>query len=156
FEMTLAHASISLIRNAAYLTWRYGPGSPHAGARIGVIPDRSGELVGYVVAWTSPSNEKAGVIFDLHAMPRPPPETFSALLTVPSRRIRSEGGRVARMQWIPGPTSAPLAVLRANHFVKRAQRHELLVKFQDEAAHAAALDPSIWSYSYGDAEASHA
>ena len=156
FSSTLEARSISLVRDATYLSWRYGPLSPHRSRSIGVVTDAHGELDGYVVSATSTSvGDPSGYIFELHARPGAPAPVFSALLNFACRRIRREGGHLARLHWIRGVTGVPEDVLRANHFGRRAHQHVLLVKFRDPALQAAAAEASKWDYGFGDAEASH-
>jgi GNAT superfamily N-acetyltransferase len=156
FSTTLEARSISLVRDSTYLSWRYGPLSPHRSRTIGVVTDAQGELDGYVVSATSPSlGDPSGYIFELHARPGAPAQVFGALLNFACRRIRREGGRLARMHWIRGVTGVPEPVLRANFFRRRAHQHVLLVKFKDPALQAAAAEASKWDYGFGDAEASH-
>jgi hypothetical protein len=156
FSTTLEARSISLVRDSTYLSWRYGPLSPHRSRTIGVVTDSQRELEGYVVCATSPSQgDRSGYIFELHARPGAPAQIFSALLTFACRRIRREGGHLARFHWIRSVTGVPEPVLRANRFRRRAHQHVLLVKFRDPALQAAAAEASRWDYGFGDAEASH-
>ena len=156
FAATLEARSISLVRDSTYLAWRYGPLSPHRSRTIGIVTDRQKELDGYVVSATAPSQvDRSGYIFELHVRPGAPPSTFSALITFACRRLRREGGRLARLHWIRSTTGVPEPVLRANRFARRAHQHVLLVKFRDAALQAAAAEVSRWDYGFGDAEASH-
>jgi hypothetical protein len=156
FSATLTSRSISLVRDSTYLTWRYGPLSPHRSRTIGLVTDTQGELEGYVVSATSPNaSDRSGYIFELHVRPGAPSSIFTALLTFACRRIRREGGTLARLHWIHGLTGAPEGVLLANRFRKRAHQHVLLVKFRDSDLQAAAAEASRWDYGFGDAEASH-
>jgi GNAT superfamily N-acetyltransferase len=156
FSATQNPRSISLVRDSTYLAWRYGPLSPHSSRTIGIVTDAQGELEGYVVSATSPSaTARSGYIFELHVRPGLPATTLTALLTFACRRIRSEGGRLARLHWIRGLTGAPESALDANHFRKRPHQHVLLVKFRDPALQTAAAEASRWDYGFGDAEASH-
>jgi hypothetical protein len=43
---------------------------------------------------------------------------------------------------------------RLGFFPRQGRRHTLLVKFADRGLHKAALDPTNWSYTTGDGEAS--
>jgi hypothetical protein len=156
FSATLEARSISLVRDATYLAWRYGPLSPHRSRTIGVVTDRQRELEGYVVCATATSrDDRSGYIFELHVRPGAPASTFSALLTFACRRLRRQGARLARLHWIRSTTGVPDTILRANRFARRAHQHVLLVKFRDAALQAAAAEASRWDYGFGDAEASH-
>jgi len=156
FSATLEARSISLVRDSTYLAWRYGPLSPHRSRTIGVVTDAQRELEGYVVCATSPNvRDRSGYIFELHVRPGAPAEVYGALLTFACRRIRHEGGHLARLHWIRSVTGVPEAILRANRFQRRAHQHVLLVKFRDPALQAAAAEASRWDYGFGDAEASH-
>jgi GNAT superfamily N-acetyltransferase len=156
FSGTLEARSISLVRDSRYLSWRYGPLSPHRSRTIGIVTDRQKELEGYVVSAPSQGREdRSGYIFELHVRPGAPSSTFSALLTFACRRLRHEGCRLARLHWMRSTTGVPEAVLGANRFTRRAHQHVLLVKFRDAALQAAAAEASRWDYGFGDAEASH-
>jgi GNAT superfamily N-acetyltransferase len=156
FAATLEARSISLVRDSTYLSWRYGPLSPHRSRTIGVVTNSQGELEGYVVSATSPSEtDRSGYIFELHVRPSAPAQIFSALLTFACRRIRREGAHLARLHWMRSVTGVPEPILRANRFARRAHEHVLLVKFRDPALQAAAAEASRWDYGFGDAEASH-
>jgi hypothetical protein len=156
FAATLEARSVSLVRDSTYLAWRYGPLSPHRSRTIGVLTDAQGELEGYVVSATSPSDvDRSGYIFELHVRPGAPPDAFGALLTFASRRIRREGGHLARLHWMRSATGAPESVMHANRFARRTHEHILLVKFRDPALQALAAEASRWDYGFGDAEASH-
>ncbi|MET0591497.1 MAG: GNAT family N-acetyltransferase [Polyangiaceae bacterium] len=156
FASTMDARSISLVRDSTYLSWRYGPLSPHRTRTIGVVTDGQGEIDGYVVSATGESPEdRAGYIFELHVRPGAPPALTSALLTFACRQIRREGGHLARLHWLRGATGVAEPLLAANRFAKRTHEHVLLVKFKDAALQAAAVDGSRWDYGFGDAEASH-
>jgi hypothetical protein len=156
FERTMDASAVSLVRDAAYLRWRYGASSPHRARRIGVVTDDSSELLGYVVCCASGSkSDPTGYVFELAAVPHAPASVFRALLTFASRRIRQDGGYLARMHWLPGATSVSETSLAAGHFARRKHQHVLLAKLRDESMQAKVSDPAVWRYSFGDSEASH-
>jgi GNAT superfamily N-acetyltransferase len=156
FAATLKPRSISLVRDATYLSWRYGVLSPHRARTIGIVTDAQGELDGYVVSATSShAADRSGYILELHARPGARDDVFTALLTFACRKIRSEGGLLARLHWMRSVTGAPEPVMHANRFAKRTHEHVLLVKFRDPALQALAAEASRWDYGFGDAEASH-
>ena len=156
FDRCMNPRSVSLVRDATYLRWRYGSISPHRMRRIGVVMDRSQELVGYVVCCASSSPaDPTGYVFELLALPGSPDAVYGALLTFACRRIRDEGGHLARIHWVAGPTSIREPMLKASHFVRRTHQHVLFAKFRDEALQTHASDPAVGQYSFGDAEASH-
>jgi GNAT superfamily N-acetyltransferase len=156
FATTLEARSISLVRDSTYLAWRYGPLSPHRSRTIGIVTDAQRELEGYVVCSTSSGpGDPCGYIFELHTRPGAPAPIFNALLTFACRRIRRDGGHLARLHWMRSVTGVPEPILRANRFRRRAHQHVLLVKFRDPALQSAAAEASKWDYGFGDAEASH-
>jgi GNAT superfamily N-acetyltransferase len=156
FAATVDARAISLVRDSRYLSWRYGPLSPHRSRTVGVIEGAQGELEGYVVSATGFSHgEPSGYIFELHVRPGAAPDVTSALLTFACRQIRREGGHLARLHWMRSATGVPESLLRTNRFSRRTHEHVLLVKFRDAALQAAAAEASRWDYGFGDAEASH-
>ncbi len=155
-EKTLAIAPVSLVRDRAYLSWRYGASSPHPGRRIGAVLGEGQELQGYVVGGVSSTGRKdVGHVLELHVLPGGSPGAFGALLAFAGRRLREDGVRLLRFNRLPGATSIPEAALRGSRFQRQPAGHVLLVRFRDETLEALASDPASWAYSFGDAEASH-
>src|SRR5690606_13329387 len=71
FEKLTATASLMTARDSRFLSWRYGPASPHADAAVRVCRDDDGELWGYVVYRLL--RGRRGVVYDLQVSPWAPP-----------------------------------------------------------------------------------
>ncbi len=146
---------VTLRRGSAFLNWRYGPNSPHAGRRIGVVLDSRGEIEGYIVACASTAAQRWGHVFELHGLPELPRRHYAALLLFACRVLRNEGCSVLRLFHFETRTTAPVQALKEVHFMRRQHQHTLLAKFGEASLNALALDSKNWSYSFGDAEASY-
>jgi hypothetical protein len=154
FERLASRAPAMMVRDAAYLDWRYGPSSPQARRSIGAITDPSGELLGYVVFCASSSEDRAGWILELHGS-EPRDEIALALLSHAVERLRESGAWLARYHHMPSSTTFSPAVLERLGFVRRQPGYRLMVKLADPAVDAIAADARRWNYSFGDSEASH-
>ncbi len=142
-------------RSLAFLRWRYGAASPHAGAEVGVITSSDGELRGYIVFHCSPTVSHASCILDLQTDPPGDGGLTGALLDYAVDRLRAKGAWVVRYHFVPSAYAPPLSLLHARGFVTRGG-HQMLVRFEDTDLQATAAAQANWSYSYGDSEASHA
>jgi hypothetical protein len=139
-------------KDAAFLRWRYGPGSPqHPVTVLGVRGE--GALLGYAVLKVT-ADGTTGYVLDLTTRPGRH-DVAGALLrgTVHHfRRLRVHSVRYRLVQSPVSPRSRDL--WRLGFFLWSRRRPLLLVKFADSALHATAKDTAHWSCSYGDVEGS--
>src|SRR5215218_8008965 len=138
-------------KDAAFLKWRYGPGSPQYPARVLVVRGGRG-LLGYTVLKTLHTGED-GFVMDLTVLPGHR-EAARALLRESVRYFRKSGVHIIRYRYLPSPTSPDRDDLRRlGFFHRRGRRNWLLVRFADERLHALGMDATNWSYNVGDGEA---
>jgi hypothetical protein len=162
FERTAAAVACVPEKDAAFLRWRYGPGSP-LGWRYGpdsqrwpvtVLAVRGGEegLLGYAVLYVTAGMDS--YVLDLTALPGRPDVTRALVLGAVDF-FRQAGTDVIRYRYQDSPTSARSGDLRRlGFFYRKNRRNTLLVKFSDPELHRAAHDITNWSYTLGDGEAS--
>ncbi len=151
FERVAAVVPCLPEKDAAFLRWRYGPGSPQAPVTVlGVRP--SGRLLGYAVL-RGASKGQDGYVLDLMALPGRQ-DVARALLREATRHFREAGAQIIRYRYLDSPTSARSGDLaRLGFFSRRGRRNYLLVKFADGGQHQTAVDLTNWSYNIGDGEA---
>jgi hypothetical protein len=138
-------------KDAAFLRWRYGPGSPQYPAKVLVVRGGRG-LLGYAVLKTLHTGED-GFVMDLTVLPGHR-EAARALLRESVRYFRKSGVHIIRYRYLPSATSPGRDDLRRlGFFHRRGRRNWLLVRFADERLHALGMDPNNWSYNVGDGEA---
>jgi hypothetical protein len=147
-------AQAVLHRDAAYLSWRYGPWSPHASRFVGTATDPSGDLRGYVIGCTLADREGTGLVLELHAVD-PDTDLWRALLAFAVQRFRAEGASYVRMHHLATPQTLPLHLLPELGFLARPHAQELTIRFREPEATAAARDLAHWSYGFGDSETSY-
>jgi hypothetical protein len=139
-------------KDAAFLRWRYGPGSPQdpvtaLGVRNG------GRLLGYAVLRDA-SKGQDGYVLDLMALPGRR-DVARALLRETARHFREVGVQIIRYRFVDSATAARSGDLaRLGYIPRKGRRNYLLVKFADAGKHEMALDLANWSYNLGDGEAS--
>jgi hypothetical protein len=139
-------------RDAKFLQWRYGPGSPQE--PVVVIGVRDGDaLLGY--AALSVSSNQTGHVLDLTVRPGRR-DIAQSILKEAIRRFAQEGVSGVAYRFLESPTSPRARDLwRLGFLPHNRRRHKLLVKFADhDVLHGVALDPANWSYTIGDGEAS--
>jgi hypothetical protein len=151
FERVAAVVPCTAEKDAAFLRWRYGPGSPQA--PVTVLGVRSGgRLLGYAVLRTA-SHGQDGYIFDLTALPGRQ-DVVRALLRETVRSFRRMGVQIIRYRFVESPTSPRSTDLRRLGFFRRRGRsHKLLTKFTDKGLSQTTDDLANWSMSFGDGEA---
>ena len=139
-------------KDAAFLRWRYGPGSPQS--PVTVIGVREGEtLLGYAVLRVTVDGDN-GYLLDLTTRPGRG-DVARSLLREAVRHFARSGVYIIRYRFLESPTSPRTKDLwRLGFFFRNNRRHTLLVKFADQGLHKAALDGTNWSYSAGDGEMS--
>jgi hypothetical protein len=152
FESVAAGIPCVLEKDAVFLRWRYGSGSPHALSTILGVRD-GGTLLGYAVLWVAADGD-SGYLLDLTTRPSRP-DVARTLLCGASRHFRRLGVHSVRYRFVESPTSPRASDLwRMGFFIGRRKRPTLLVKFADSGLHKIANDTARWSYSYGDGEGS--
>jgi hypothetical protein len=152
FENVAAAVPCVPEKDAAFLRWRYGPGSPQS--PVTILGVRDGDaLLGYAVLRVTVGGDN-GYVLDLTTRPGRHDVARSLLRDVVGHFARV-GVYIIRYRFLESPTS-PRAkdVRRLGLFPRNNRRHTLLVKFADHGLHKAALDPTNWSYTTGDGEAS--
>jgi ribosomal protein S18 acetylase RimI-like enzyme len=152
FESVTAAVPCVPEKDAAFLRWRYGPGSPQS--PVTVLGVRDGEaLLGYAVLRITREGD-TGYVLDLTTLPGRR-DVGRSLLREAIRHFARAGVYIIRYRFLESPT-APRAkdVWRLGFFPVYKRRHTLLVKFADQGLHKTALDTDNWSYTTGDGEAS--
>ena len=155
FERVAARIPCAPERDAAFLRWRYGTGSPPypvtvLGVREGGAP--SGDLLGYAVLRVG-EDGGSGYVMDLTALPGRDDVAWSLLRESVGFFARA-GAYIVRYRFAPSPASPQPHDLRGLGFFPRPGRaHTLLVRFADRGLHKTALDAANWSYTTGDGEA---
>ncbi|MDQ4062328.1 MAG: DUF2460 domain-containing protein, partial [Actinomycetota bacterium] len=139
-------------KDAAFLRWRYGPGSP-AYPIITVIGVRGREgLLGYAVLGVN-QKDHDGYPLDLSVLPGRS-DVARALLGEMVRFFRRAKVSIIRYRYLDSPATPRLADLRRFGFYPRkGRRNMLLAKFKDPSLHKMAKDLGNWAYSIGDGEA---
>jgi hypothetical protein len=151
FERVAAVVPCTAQKDAAFLRWRYGPGSPQA--PVTVLGVRSGGgMLGYAVLRTA-FHGQDGYVLDLTALPGRL-DVVRALLCETVRSFRRMGVHLIRYRFVESPTSPrPTDLGRLGFFRRRGRSHKLLVKFKDKGLRETAGDLVNWSMSFGDGEA---
>jgi hypothetical protein len=155
FEKISSRVSCLPEKDAAFLRWRYGPGSPQAPVLILGVRDGEG-LLGYAVLRVtrkSLDNLHDAYILDLMALPERH-DVARTLLQESVRFFRRAGVPIVRYRFLMSPTSPRTSDLWClGFFYRNERRNMLLVKFADRGLHKMAKDLASWSYSIGDGEA---
>jgi len=152
FESVAAAVACVPEKDAAFLRWRYGPGSPQH--PITVLGVKEGEtLLGYAVLKLTAGGE-TGYVLDLTTRPGRR-DVARTLLRRAVHHFRQLWVYSVRFQLVQSPNSLRSSDLWRLGFLPRSKRSSsLLVKFTDSALHEIAKDIARWSYSYGDGEGS--
>jgi hypothetical protein len=151
FEKVAAVVPCTAEKDAAFLRWRYGIGSPQA--PVTLLGVRSGgRLLGYVVLRTA-FHGQDGYILDLTALPGRQ-DVIRALLRETVRSFRRMGVQIIRYRFIESPTAPwPADLQRLGFFRRRGRSHKLLTRFKDDHLRETTDDLTNWSMSFGDGEA---
>jgi hypothetical protein len=155
FESVAAAVACVPEKDAAFLRWRYGPGSPQSPVTVlGVREGRT--LLGYAVLWVKAGGDTVYASNLLDLMTRPGREDVArALLKGAIEHFAKVGTYSIRYRYLESPTSPlPKDVWRLGFLPRNERRHKLLVKFADHNLHKSAVNPANWSYTTGDGEAS--
>ena len=151
FEETARGVPCVAEKDAAFLRWRYGPGSPSAPVTVLGVKEGS-RLLGYAVLRVMKG--KDGALLDLTTLPGRH-DVARSLLRGSIRFFRRMGTYIVRYRFVESSTSPRTQDLwRLGFFFREGRSNTLLVKFADPRLHDLARDPSNWSYSTGDGEAS--
>lgn len=139
-------------KDSSFLEWRYGPGSPQSPVTVLCVRDARG-LLGYAVVDITQEGHDS-YILDLTVMPGYT-EVARALLRESVRYSRERGAHIIRYRHLESPTTPRGPDLgRLGFFSRGAERRDsVLVRFEDPARHAVAVDLGNWSYNIGDGEA---
>jgi hypothetical protein len=150
FEVLAATIPCVPEKDAAFLRWRYGPGSPQASATL--LGVRDGEsLLGYAVLWVTRDGDD-GYLLDLTTRPGRR-DVVRSLLIEAVRLFRRAGVNSIRYQFLESPTSPQRKDLwRLGFVLGNKRRSTMLVKFGDQGLHRTALEPANWSYTTGDGD----
>jgi hypothetical protein len=152
FEKVAAGVPCVPEKDAAFLRWRYGPGSPQFPVTILAVKEGD-TLLGYAVLMVT-STGQDGNVLDLSVLPGRR-EVAQALLRESVRFFRRVGVQIVRYRFLESPTSPRSSDLRRlGFFFRKARSHSLLVKFADRGLHKVANDATNWAYTVGDGEAS--
>ncbi len=157
FERVASEVPCLVEKNAAFLRWRYGPGSPQHPVKILGVSGSEG-LLGYaVLGVTIPGffdGLRDGYILDLATLPGRR-DVARALLPEVISFFRQAGAPMVRYRFRESSTSPRSGdLLRMGFFPRKARSNRLLVKFADPGLGKTARDIDNWSYSIGDGEAS--
>ena len=151
FERVAAVVPCTAEKDATFLRWRYGPGSPQAPVTVLGVRSR-GKMLGYAVLSTA-FHGQDGYILDLTALPGHQ-DVVRALLRETVRSFRRMGVQIIRYRFVESPTSPRSTDLRRlGFFYRRGRRHKLLTKFADTSLRETTGDLVNWSLSFGDGEA---
>src|ERR671920_694026 len=151
FERVAAVVPCLAEKDAAFLRWRYGPGSPQAPVTVLGVKS-SGRLLGYAVLKAA-FHGQDGYILDLTAFPGRQ-DVVRSLLLGTVRSFRRMGVQIIRYRFTESPTAPRSADLRRlGFFYRRGRRNKLLVKFTDSSLRETTGNLANWSLSFGDGEA---
>src|SRR5215204_517502 len=152
FEKVASKVSCIAEKDATFLRWRYGPGSPQFPVTVlGVKAEEN--LLGYAVLMVT-STGQDGYVLDLTALPERR-DVARALVRESVRFFRRVGVQIVRYRFLESTTTPRSRDLqRLGFFYRKGRRNSLLVKFADPGVHEVAHDIANWSYTIGDGEAS--
>jgi hypothetical protein len=162
FETAAAAVPCVPQKDAAFLRWRYGPGTPRP-VRLLTARDSDRGLRGYAVIRTTASAD--AFVLDLMTEPGRR-DVARALLVEAIRRFWGDRAFVARYRFLPSAVSPSRSDLARFGFrfpgasrgvlpgARPERQLELSVKLADPPSQAVAVAPEHWSYNLGDGEAS--
>jgi hypothetical protein len=152
FEKVAAGVPCVPEKDAAFLRWRYGPGSPQF--PVTVLAVKEGEtLLGYAVLMVN-STGQDGNLLDFSVLPGRR-DVAQTLLWESVRFFRQVGVQIVRYRFLESATTPSSSDLRRlGFFCRKGRSHSLLVKFADRGLHEVARDTTNWAYTVGDGEAS--
>src|SRR5215204_1340556 len=152
FEKVASKVSCIAEKDATFLRWRYGPGSPQFPVTVLGVKEEE-NLLGYAVLMVT-STGQDGYVLDLTALPERR-DVARALVRESVRFFRRVGVQIVRYRFLESTTTPRSRDLqRLGFFYRKGRRNSLLVKFADPGVHEVAHDIANWSYTIGDGEAS--
>ena len=153
FEAVASTVPCTTEKTAAFLRWRYGPGSPTEPVTVlGVKGENS--LLGYAVLRVTSRAPKEGYLLDLTTLPGRK-DVARALCREASFRFAQTGAYILKYKFLESVTSPQLKDLQRLGFITRREGYDTLsVRFADARLGETACDPANWSYSIGDTIAS--
>ena len=153
FEAVASTVPCMTEKTAAFLRWRYGPGSPTEPVTVlGVKGENS--LLGYAVLRVTSRAPKEGYLLDLTTLPGRQ-DVARALCREASFRFAQMGAYIVKYKFLESVTSPRLQDLQRLGFITRREGYDTLsVRFADARLGETACDPANWSYSIGDTIAS--
>ncbi len=137
------------VKDAHFLRWRYGPGSPHAETLTLGISGQDG-LLGYAILRVTVTG-RDGYVLDLTTLPGRH-DVARELLRRAVRHFMRTGVELIRYRFLESPTSPQARDAWQLGFFPRKRRHQLLVKFADPALQELARSSAHWAYNAGDGE----
>jgi len=150
FESVAAAMPCVPEKDATFLRWRYGPGSPVFPLTVLGVRS-SGTLLGYAVLRVIREGDN-GFLLDLTVRPGRR-DVARSLLREAVRHFAKAGVYIVRYCYMESPTSPQGEdLLRMGFFSRARRRHTLLVRFADRGLHETAVQPVNWSYTAGDGE----
>lgn len=151
FEKVAAVIPCIQEKDAAFLNWRYGPGSPQSPVEVIAVRGRQG-LLGYAVIKVL-DKVRDSFILDLMTLPGYT-QAARALLGECVRYSRKRGAYMIRYRYLESAaTPRETDLWRLGFFGRGAnRRNSILIGFEDERQHAMAVDLANWSYNIGDGE----
>src|ERR671916_1021674 len=151
FEKVAAGVSCVVEKDAAFLSWRYGSGSPQWPSTILTVREAEG-LAGYAVVSTV-SGGQDGYVLDLVSLPGRR-DVARALLRESVGLLREADAHIIRYRFADSPTGPRSTdLLKLGFFHRNDRRNTIMTKFADEAQHERAMSVARWSYNIGDGEA---
>jgi len=153
-----ARGGASVYRDQAYYRWRYGPGSPQAGAQALALLDGSGAPRAYAVVATGTGDVPQGHLLELVSDGPLAKEGWLALLVAAVGALRTQGASAAYAHLSEASPPELLAAMGALGFTARAYRTTLFTRpspADDPALGALLHDATRWDFQYGDAEVTH-
>ncbi|MGF1473767.1 MAG: GNAT family N-acetyltransferase [Rubrobacteraceae bacterium] len=139
-------------KDAAFLRWRYGTGSPQYPVTVLGVKE-GGTLLGYAVLKITTGGID-GYVMDLVALPGRR-DVARALIRDAVRFFREAGVHLVRYRYAESTVSVRPEDLRKLGFFHRSNRRNvLLAKFSDPGAQETGRYLSNWAYTLGDGEPS--
>lgn len=162
-ERVASAVPCTVAKDAAFLRWRYGPGSPQSPATVIAVVAKH-EVLGYAVLRVTSDGD--GYLLDLTASPDRG-DVACALARAVVIQSWKQGVAFLRYRYLESATAPSPTMLRRLGFLDRhgsrytlpglrtRRRHTLLTRFPDARLQAITMDTSGWSYSIGDGEVSY-
>ena len=152
FEAVAAVVPCIPEKDAAFLRWRYGPGSPQYPVTVLGVKE-GGALLGYTVLKVTTGGID-GYVMDLATLPGRR-DVARALIRDAVRFFRESGVHLVRYRYAESAAAVRAEDLRKLGFFHRnSRRNVLLAKFDTPDTQETARSLSNWAYTLGDGEPS--